>query len=714
VSKGLTKHYLTVFVSTALLFSVLPSIPSAAVVAKKGASCTKINQRQKVGKTELICVRSGKKLIWQVYVAPQKSDNSEPLKPISTPSPNPSPSASAKVPVIGWICDGVKDIGVAKDSSGVEVVCNKGGDGVFAWRPKAELSNNQSPSRSSPSPSLSQSLLPPAPTPTPTPSTKITLDTYQEIPASAIVQGGKVGAPCEIEGTRSYPGSLWEILVCAPKPNTRELVWHNNYAAFMYAGLDTGGILPSEPCLKDGETRGVPQGTLLCTTSLIRNRLEWVYQSTLNYTYDWPYQDQIMESCGPRLGIGSGEYYRIYGQSLLVDPENPLKIWAVVEKLGVYLSKDGGKTWSQVTIPNYSSGMRTLDGKVCWQMTSIFKGTGTDSNVYLGQYGGPGAMISNKWITNFAIGNGLYATNDEGKTWNITVPKSVNMFWVSQAFDPSNREIMYWGHGTESGTFRRSDGTIGLKANELPWLKVGFIEKSTDGGKTWNQLPTGLDWPMVRVVKIHVSKRDSNEITAFLFQKNNAETTSYSDAEKAPVFIRSRDGGKTWSTSSSQIPTSYGTTGKMNIAISPDEKTWIVCTSKERIDKDSCFVSKDYGETFTRVAQRLTTVTMNPSNSNEVIGFGTPSSYDGMNKIDGIYRSSDGGSSWSKVAAAPSTLTMDAANPPTSFEPEGLFWATDGSIYLTGGGGLIYRSTDKGVSWNKLTTWEDFARVRVQ
>ena len=705
--EGKTKLFLATIVSFSLTLLLFSPISSFAATAKKGAACTKLNQLQKVGKTEFKCQRVGKALKWQIFVPPKNSNNS------AAPTPSPTPSAATKLPTIGWICDGTKDVGIFKESTGIEVICVKGSDGVFAWRSTSEINNSQNQPSTTPSPS--QSLLPPSPTPTPTPTkVKVALDTYQPIPSSAIVDGGKVGEPCEVEGTRSYPGTLWEILVCAPKPNSRELIWHNNYAAFMYAGLDTGGVLPSEPCVKDGETRGVPQGTLLCTKSTIRNRLEWVYQSQINYTYDWPYQDQIMDSCGPRLGIGSGEYYRVYGRSLLVDPDNPMKIWVVVEKLGIYQSVDGGKSWKQITVPNYSSGMRTIDGKVCWQMTSIFKGTGGDTNVYVGQYGGPGAMISNKWMTNFAIGNGLYATNDDGKSWKITVPKNVNMFWVSQAFDPTNKEIMYWGHGTEAGSFSRNDGTVGLKASELPWLKVGFIEKSADGGKTWSQLPTGLDWPMVRVEKIHVSKRDSKVITAFLFQKNKPNGQQYTGSEKAPVFIRSRDGGITWSAGNSVIPNNFGTTGKMNIDISSDEKNWIVCTSKEGIDKDSCFVSKDYGETFTRVTQRLTTVSMNPANSNEIVGFGTPSQYDGMNKIDGIYRSADGGSSWSKVATAPIALTMDAANPPTTFEPEGLFWAADGSIYLTGGGGLIYRSTDKGLNWIKLTTWEDFAKVRIQ
>ena len=712
-----------------LLSLTLPSLPTNAAVAKKGAACSKSGAMQKVGKNEFICKKVGKKLIWQIYTPPKKPSTTPTPSPSQTPAPSPSPTPTpSPTPqqssnsntnfTIGWICDGTKNTGVAKDANGTEIICVKGGDGVFAWASKSAIEQGANNPAPTPTPTANPSSSPnesnsPSPTPTPTVK-KIALGTYEVIPESAIVSNAEVGKPCEIEGSRAYPGVLWEILVCAPKPNTRELIWHNNYTAFMYAGLDTGNVLPSEPCFKDGETRGVPQGTLLCTNSTVRNRLEWVYQSQINYTYDWKYQDQIMDKCGPRLGIGSGEYYRIYGQSLLVDSDNPQKIWAVVEKLGVYLSVDGGKSWKQVTIPGYSSGMRTLDGNVCWQMTSIFRGSGSDSNVYISQYGGPGAMISNKWITNFAIGNGLYATNDDGKTWNITVPKNINMFWVSQTFDPADKNIMYWGHGTEAGTFARSDGTYGLKASEMPWLKVGFIEKSIDGGKTWTQLPTGLTWPMVRVVKIHVSKRDTNLITAFLFQKNKIDGQPYTGAEKAPVFIRSRDGGKTWSSGNSLIPNDSGTTAKMSIAISSDEKNWVVCAGKEGIDKDSCFVSKDFGESFTQVKQRMATIAMNPADSNELIGFGTPSKYDGMNKIDGIYRSTDGGSTWSKIAVAPATLTMDSSNPPTTFEPEGLFWATDNSIYLTGGGGLIYRSTDKGVTWTKISSWEDFAKVRVQ
>ncbi len=257
------KLYLSAVLCGTLTLSIIHLPHGAAASVKRGAACKKLNAIQKVGKVEYKCVKVGKKLTWQV----NKSQ---------TPTPTPSSTSQNKTPTIGWICDGLKDLGGFKDGSGVDVVCIKGGDGVYAWRPKSEFESSPTPSPTpTPSSSTSGTLLPPSPTPSPSPAKqKIALDTFEVIPASTIVEGGKIGAPCDIEGTRSYPGVLWEILVCAPKPNTKELVWHNNYTAFMYAGLETGGVLPSEPCVKDGETRGVPQGTLLCTMSTVRNRLE--------------------------------------------------------------------------------------------------------------------------------------------------------------------------------------------------------------------------------------------------------------------------------------------------------------------------------------------------------------------------------------------------------------------------------------------------------
>lgn len=741
-----------VLLGLVLVVAVLAA-PANGAAAKLNGACPSVGKTATSGKTKLVCTKVGSKKIWKI--APKTQP-----KPAATPAPTPTPTPSPtqQQPVVGLLCPTVGER--QRTANGVEVVCLAGQDGKSAWREAVQPTPTPTPTQAAivgwicpvpgersktsagidvvctvgqdgrsawgipqpiptPTPTATPTPTPtatptPSPTATPTPSPtapvnalpKLWFESFDPLPESAKVYSATLGAACPQEGIRAYIDELWGTYVCAVAPVTRQLVWQKTQAATLSAGAETYGIYAGEPCTKDGETRGAQGGTFICTRPNPSSPLEWAYAGTPAIFDDWPHI-QAPSECGPRLGIGSGEYYRIYKNSFAIDPRNPKVVWAIVEKIGVFLSTDGAATWKHITIPQYTSGLLTPDEKTCMGSPHIVFGQGTDTNTYFGNAGGPGNFTANKWIASMGQGAGLYITPDTGNTWRAVVPKEVNAFVYGFAVDPKNANVWYWGHGTESGSFMRSDGTRGYKPSEMTWLKSGFIEKTTDGGKTWTQLPTGLDWPQVRISWMHVSRIDSNTVTVGLFQRDTGVV--YSEAERAPLIIRSTDGGMTWS-SILKVGAEFGTAQSMTFNISDDEQQLIACTFKE-VTIDSCWVSKNGGTSFAQVKQRLKLLTRNPKNQQELIGYGTVSYMSPENK-DGIYRSRDGGVTWTRVTDAPATLRMDGGQPPELTEPEGLFWSPDGSVFLTGGAGLIYVSRDSGQSWTRLTTWEDFKRIK--
>lgn len=144
--------------SAAIALLLITSIftPAIAAAPKPGTTCKTLNQKITSGGQVYTCIKSGSKKVWSkgVKVAPKPAVTASPTP---TVSPTPTPTSGSNNQTIqlniteGIICD-INVLASGKDANGKELFCTKGGDGVYAWRPK----QNPNPT--------------PTPTPTPTPS----------------------------------------------------------------------------------------------------------------------------------------------------------------------------------------------------------------------------------------------------------------------------------------------------------------------------------------------------------------------------------------------------------------------------------------------------------------------------------------------------------------------------------------------------------------
>lgn len=209
-------------------------------------------------------------------------------------------------------------------------------------------------------------------------------------------------------------------------------------------------------------------------------------------------------------------------------------------------------------------------------------------------------------------------------------------------------------HPTDANTFFTGGHNAAMTAN------LG-VQKTTDGGKTWEKLGNGVGSRPADFHTMAVSQADP--------------TIIYGSA--MGQLQRSQDGGKTWVVLSApgQVITLATDTIDKNIVYTGTDK--------------GLYVSKDQGNTWNSSSTALngsavTTLAVNPADNKTILSFSQSS---------GLAKSSDQGTSWTPLQ--------------TEFASDGIAYIayskpTPGTIYAVTRTLNIYKSTDDGATWNKV------------
>lgn len=258
---------------------------------------------------------------------------------------------------------------------------------------------------------------------------------------------------------------------------------------------------------------------------------------------------------------------------------------------GVYKSKDGGKSWKNM-------GLKSSEhiGKIAIHPEN-------ENIVYVASQGP---------LWNAGGDRGLYKTVDGGETWKKILEISPNTGVSEVVLDPRNPEIVY----ATSYQRRRHVYTL---INGGP---ESAIYKSTDGGKTWNQLKSGLPSGDVGRIGLCISPANPDYLYAIIEAANNNGGT-----------YRSTDRGESWQKRSSYVA---GSPQYYNELIA-DPKNPDMIFSMDTYGR----YSKDGGKTWKRFSNRSKHVDdhciwINPNNTQHII----------MGCDGGLYESFNLGSTW--------------------------------------------------------------------
>lgn len=272
-----------------------------------------------------------------------------------------------------------------------------------------------------------------------------------------------------------------------------------------------------------------------------------------------------------------------------------------------------------------------------------------------------------------AVGGGIWKTTDAGVTWKPIFDSQHVASIGALALAPSNAKVIYAGTG-ESDI--RSDLSSG-----------DGVYKSTDGGETWTNI--GL--------------RDSRQISRIAVDPHNPNVVyvgalghAYGPNEQRGVF-KSEDGGAIWTKVLDEGPE----TGVADLAIANDSPQILFATTWQTrrppwsvygpLDSGTSqiFRSQDGGKTWSRLLGNGL-----PDGDWSRVAIGVAS--DGKRvyaliptkKGGGLYRSDDGGNSWTYANADPrlvarawyfGNINVDPRNPDVFYVPNvALYRSEDG------------------------------------
>ncbi|MFY0592495.1 WD40/YVTN/BNR-like repeat-containing protein [Roseivirga sp.] len=181
---------------------------------------------------------------------------------------------------------------------------------------------------------------------------------------------------------------------------------------------------------------------------------------------------------------------------------------------GIYKSSNGGKTWKNMGLKDSHH-----IGRVALHPTD-------SSIVYV-------AAMGHLWGPNNE--RGLYKSTDGGETWERQIFVNDDTGVVDVAIDPENPEIVY------AATYQRRRKPFGFHGGG----PGSGLHKSTDGGKSWKELRTGLPEGEYGRIGISIFQSDPNIVYISVeqgFQYN--ASTAYN--ERRAGLYRSKDKGETW------------------------------------------------------------------------------------------------------------------------------------------------------------------------
>ena len=345
-----------------------------------------------------------------------------------------------------------------------------------------------------------------------------------------------------------------------------------------------------------------------------------------------------LRSIGPAFTSG-----RVVG--FAVDPNNSARYFVASASGGVWKTINNGTTWTPAFDKegSYSIGAIVLDPK---NPLTVWVGTGENNSQRSVSYG-----------------NGVYRSDDGGKTWkNVGLKTSEHIGRI--AIDPKDSNIVYvaaqgplWGPGGDRGLF-----------------------KTTDGGKTWNKILSISD--NTGVTDVVIDPKNPETLYAAAYQRRRHMWTLINGGPESAIY-KSIDAGATWNKLKAGLPTTE--LGRVGLAISPVDTNVIYATVEAADKKGGIFRSNDRGGSWERrnefdaTAMYYARIVADPKGVDRVYV---------MNVF--LMVSDDGGKTLRRLGEK----SKHVDNHDIWIDPE------DTDHYLVGCDGGVYESHDRGANWD--------------
>ncbi|MGP8271544.1 MAG: VPS10 domain-containing protein [Terracidiphilus sp.] len=356
--------------------------------------------------------------------------------------------------------------------------------------------------------------------------------------------------------------------------------------------------------------------------------------------------------------------------SLGVAPGNPDVAYAA-DLFRTYRTLDGGATWQEM------NSEQTSDGS--W----VSRGLDVTTN-----YGVQFDPFDSKHIYMDNTDMGLFQSTDGGQSWQTTsdgVPDEWRntTYWL--AFDPTQRGLIWGAFSGQHDLPRPKDWR-----HNSPKNFMGEVAVSTDGGHHWEPSISGMP---------------AHSITHILLDPSSpvGSRTLYACAFGLGVY-KSIDNGKTWTQKNNGIAGEEPFAWR--ITLSQDGSLYLV-VSRRSEGKDysaagagALYRSTDKAEHWQRMDMPAgvtgpTGLEIDPRDAQRLYLTAWGKEGDSADMNGGVYGSDDGGKTWRTLYTKSQhvyDLTIDAKHPDT--------------LYICGFDAAAYRSTDRGVHWERIKGYD--------
>ncbi len=247
----------------------------------------------------------------------------------------------------------------------------------------------------------------------------------------------------------------------------------------------------------------------------------------------------------------------------------PWIIYAAMGPSGVWKSENNGISWDPVF--DKESTVSVGDVTICQSNPDI---------VWVGS----GEATTRNSVT---IGDGVYKTNDAGKTWkNMGLKNTRHISRI--VIDSDNPDIVYvaaqghlWGPNEERGVYKTSDGG-------KTWQKVLYINKNTG------------------IADLAIDPSDGKILYAAAWDYQRFPYFFYSGGPGSGIY-KSLDGGENWARLVKGLP--EGVLGRIGLAVSRSNPNVVYALIEHK--DGGIWRSEDKGESWKRTCDNKTFITVN-------------------------------------------------------------------------------------------------------
>jgi photosystem II stability/assembly factor-like uncharacterized protein len=248
-----------------------------------------------------------------------------------------------------------------------------------------------------------------------------------------------------------------------------------------------------------------------------------------------------------------------------VNPNNNSEYYIAVCSGGMWKTTNSGTTFEPIfdSENSYSIGCVTLDPN---NEHVVWVGTGENNSQRSVSYG-----------------DGVYKSEDGGKSWNnMGLKKSEHIGKI--LVDPRESNVVYvaaqgplWGPGGQRGLY-----------------------KTTDAGVTWDSVLYISEY--TGVSDIAFDPRDPDVIYASAYQRGRHVWTLINGGPESAIY-KTTDAGKSWKKLTSGIPS--GDLGRIGLAVSPVDPDYVYAIIEAEKGKSGFFRSTNRGATWKKMSDYI-------------------------------------------------------------------------------------------------------------